>query len=629
VTDQQTVFDHIRAYFGRYKAEWLREELFQLFRQPTYFPELEEPRPTVLVGGRGTGKTTVLKCLSYEGRYELEARDPARVEDAEYVGLYWCIDANRVTAFGGPELPAKSWQRLFAHYLNLEIVGQLCEYAIWFESVTQKLLRIQERDIERVCISLHLSTVGSLADLRDQVDDSLVRLEATVNSIGDGSSSPLSLPSAPIEYMTHALAADTRLKGKLYYILLDEFENLDVNQQQVVNNLIKHGRDRHTLKIGVKKDGWKTKRLLVEGEVLVHPADYDLIDLTDRLTDRAYRDFATEVCNARLQSAFRAAGLSDTDVSLSSSLESLTAEEEARLLGVRRRVDALWPPARGDGEDDDITSSLTDLERFYILTRAGDSRSGFDEEVASLRRDPDAYLANYRSNYRQSLLYAVSQQSGRGVQKYYAGWETLVQVSGSNIRYMVELVERSFSRHRDSGRPISEPISARVQTLACIDVGKKYVHEVQSLDPAGARLTYLLLGLGRFFNVLARSPEGRQPDTTSFVVAPSASSGSNSAISDLLKKAVMHQVLQRRTGTKATSGLEAKEWEYSVHPVFSAFFVIPYQKKRRIHLQADDLLTLSEDVRGGLSKLLADRRITPSSEGPLPGQMTLFESLYG
>src|SRR5688572_2858374 len=118
------IFAAIRSVFGRYKAEWLRSDLFSLFQKPGYFPELEEPRPTALVGGRGTGKTSVLKSLSYIGHYELSGKSTTAVIQASYVGLYWCIDSNRVTAFAGPELEPKQWMRFFGHYVNLEIIAK-------------------------------------------------------------------------------------------------------------------------------------------------------------------------------------------------------------------------------------------------------------------------------------------------------------------------------------------------------------------------------------------------------------------------------------------------------------------------------------------------------------------------
>lgn len=71
--------EQLSQLFGSYKAEWLKEQLYELFSEPEYFPELKTPRPCVLVGGRGTGKTTVLKSLSYEGQFALSGRSPDRI----------------------------------------------------------------------------------------------------------------------------------------------------------------------------------------------------------------------------------------------------------------------------------------------------------------------------------------------------------------------------------------------------------------------------------------------------------------------------------------------------------------------------------------------------------------------
>lgn len=624
----EDVFAAIRSVFGRYKAEWLRSEVFRLFQKPGYFPELEEPRPTALVGGRGTGKTSVLKSLSYVGHYELSGKSTEAVVHASYAGLYWCIDSNRVTAFAGPELEPKQWMRFFGHYVNLELIAQFCQYVLWFEETTGMQVPIPASGLGKVGLSLHLGNVSTIHELSMLVGEALVILEASINSVADLKTTPLSLQGVPIEYMANALTSTGVLSGKLFYIIVDEFENLDEHQQAVFNTLIKHGRDKFAFKIGLKETGWRTKETL-NGETLIHPGDYDLIDLSDRFGNGQYPAFAREVCEARLAHALERSGIPDMPRDITSYLQDLSVDDEARLLGLERRIAPIRSNVSSTKELASAVADMPDLDLYYLYRRAETEDVPLADIIKKYEQDPVRYLASYRENYRQSLLYTISEHSGRGFQKYYAGWTTLTKVSGGNIRYLVEIIERAFELHRTTCNDIRTPVSAKDQTEACIAVGRKYAQEVQALDPQGHKLTFLLLGLGRLLNLLARHSLGRQPDTTSFVLTRPTSRDSDREVDELLRIAVMHQVLRKWPATKLTNQTEAREPEYSVHPVFSAFFVFPYQKKRRIRIAGEDLLLLSVNLKAGLTAILSSAGQADEGLETLPQQLDLFEAAYG
>ena len=93
-------------------------------------------RPCVLVGGRGTGKTTVLRGLSYHGRFELQNKGATSVSAWPYYGMYYRVDTNRVQAIQGPELSETEWVRRFGHYFNLIMCLQVVRFLDWFQSTT-------------------------------------------------------------------------------------------------------------------------------------------------------------------------------------------------------------------------------------------------------------------------------------------------------------------------------------------------------------------------------------------------------------------------------------------------------------------------------------------------------------
>ena len=77
----------LEEVFGSYKAEWLKKDIFKFFTEPSYFPMLKGNYPWVLQGGRGTGKTTVLRGLSYVGQYEIMHSDISAFDENTFIGI--------------------------------------------------------------------------------------------------------------------------------------------------------------------------------------------------------------------------------------------------------------------------------------------------------------------------------------------------------------------------------------------------------------------------------------------------------------------------------------------------------------------------------------------------------------
>ena len=248
--------EQLSKLFGSYKAEWLDEQMFDLFAEPAYLPELATARPCVLLGGRGTGKTTVLRSLSYEGQFALRKKNVADIPNWRFYGFYYRVNTSRVLAFKGPELAEDRWVKVFAHYVNLVLCDLVLEFLQWHQENCPHLPRLSKRVCSRVATSLHLKAATNVDELAESISQSLLEFESYVNNIGDQQSVPLSLQGLPIDTLLIGIRKLDHFKSKLFFFLLDEYENLQDYQQQVLNTSIKHsGGDKHpyTFKVGVKE----------------------------------------------------------------------------------------------------------------------------------------------------------------------------------------------------------------------------------------------------------------------------------------------------------------------------------------------------------------------------------------
>lgn len=619
----------LASIFGLYKAEWLNGQLFSLFSEPSYFPELKTNRPCVLIGGRGTGKTTVLRGLSYQGRFAFSQNDPAEIDSWTQVAMYHRVNPNRVTAFTGPELSAERWTRVFAHYMNLLLCVQLTSFLEWRRDQSGRAIELKGNSLERLCSSLHLDHANSLTQLSTLLDRALIDFEACINNIADGTLPQLSAQGAPIDIYTTELAKLHAFEQTQFIFLIDEYENFLDYQQIVANTLIKHSEGPYTFKIGVRELGWRKRETLNENERLVHPADYHLIDISEQFDHSRFKAFASKVCAAR----FAAKSQPETPAvegGIEALFPGISESDEAELLGVDSVIsDAKHDiEASGDTALQSQASELTGLELFFLWHWSSSAQAS-DSFINNLREyltGAEQWVTRY-GNYKYSYLFAI-RKGKRGVRKHYAGWDTFCRLACGNIRYLLELVHQSvLLLNSDTLPPMG--IDAKTQTKAAEAVGKKNLGELEGVSVDGARLTKLLLSLGRIFEVMAGDPTGHTPEVTQFEVTPpevDCQDVSESDIDKLLRAAVMHLALVRRPGSKLTDESDTRAFDYMMHPIFAPFFVFSHRRKRKMKLKPAQLLGMIETPAATIREVLAEAG--RSEEPPLPDQLELFQGFY-
>lgn len=625
----QSLEEQLSELFGSYKAEWLKEHMFDLYTEPSYFPELTTSRPCMLLGGRGTGKTTVLRSMSYEGQFVLQGRNAEQIPNWKYYGLYYRVNTNHVTAFTGPELPVERWKRVFAHYINLVCCDLVVHFLEWYYLLCPQLPVLTSADCRRVTTSLHLPDAGDLANLAARIAEARTQFEAYINNIADDAVLPLSMQGAPIDTMLAVLQNLPQLKGKDFFFLIDEYENLEDYQQQVINTLIKHSGQLYSFKVGVKELGWRCRTTLNPNEQLISPSDYVRIRIAEKLDGERFITFAQKVCNERIHRLRLPHG---TPLEITQLLPRLTEEREAEILDqegsglARKAAQNLQEIALPESRQ--LLQNMTLLEKYFIAFWA----SGHSQTLEEAWKD---YLQNRKSweeryhNYGHTALYTLKRGKS-GIQKYYAGWDVLAHMSAGNIRYLLELVDQVLLRHIQAGGNLQQAVSPECQTHASQQVGKKNLSELEGLSVQGAQLTKLLLGLGRIFQTMAADPAGHVAEVTHFHVSDPANGeppAFTNQVTSLLNAAVMHLALLRFPGSKLSDETDTRDYDYMVHPIFSAFFVFSYRRKRKITLSGKQLVGLVNEPRRTIREILATTdRFT---DEPLPDQLQLFQGFYG
>lgn len=613
----------IAATVGVFRAEYLTgAEFFRLMERPDYWAQLEGRRACFLIGGRGTGKTTALRALAFEGQAARHGVDTARWDT---IGFYWRVDTSVVTAFRGSRVDEEEWKRIFAHFVNLRLMRSVLEFVRWQDSQGLPAIKADRFALELASVALGMDAALDLVSFDSALSLASVRFEAQVNSGGGaGSGSTLSILGAPLRHLLAAIRADERYANHFFTFAIDEYENLAAYQQRVLNTLIKHAGDAdYTFKVGVKEKGVIDRSTLHPAEYLSEPADYKTVRVERSLKEQGFEEFAARVVNDRL-AEFNEARVVD----VRALFPELSDEAEAELLGAQKRRADVRSELEAEG------ASVEELELFDQMPLLGACMVGYWAQ--SKRRSLRAVLQdsvtapeqwkNRLNNYGFAMLFTLRNRVS-GTRKLYAGWSVLTQMADGNIRHLLALVAEALTRHVIGGNDLTTPVSAQLQTLAAEQVGERAVFELAGLHARGSEMMRLALSLGRIFGVMAADPYGHTPEVTQIRVDRSGLADGTS-LDDLLGAAVMHSAVIGFPGDKnsARSG-DTKEHDYELHPVFSAFFVYSYRSKRRISLAGHDILALaSATPQGTVAKILRRNARNPSSD--LPPQLELLTEFF-
>ena len=612
--------------FSGYRAEWIEEDIFDLFTEPSYFPQLTTSHPCFLIGGRGTGKTTALRCMSYQGQAALGGADQQHVSDWPYFGMYHRINTNRVRAFDGPELQPTDWTRLFGHYINLEFCESLLGFLDWYALRHKDASTLSMGSLKLIATALHLEIPTTAAELGERLELSKLQFEAAINNVAGGMPMPpISLQGAPIDLLVREIKRLPQFSNKSFFFLIDEYENLSPRQQRVVNTLIKHCGGLYSFKVGVRELGLRDRSTLNEREQLRSPADYRLIDIAAELQGR-FEEFASAVCDRRLRRIVDTVGVQPA---VSVLLPGVSAEEEARNLGVEAAVLAALREMGQNAVCGDRfrtwAAEVEPLEVFVLLSRARAEGRTVADKLSDVLANPPKWTEQY-GNYKHALLFAI-RRGKRGIRKHFAGWRVFCLLAASNVRFLLELVDQALERHLDSGRDLLEPVPVDVQTRAAQETGQRNLRELEGLSLSGAKLMRLLLGLGRVFQVMAEDPVGHTPEVNQFHLSANVGdSGLRERVEVLLAEGIMHLALLRYPGSKLQNETDIRQFDYAVHPIFSAVFGFSHRRKRKIELSDRDLCELVDRPTEAIREIIG--RQNRGIDESLPEQMELFANFY-
>jgi len=604
---------------------WIQPQI--LFERQAVGVDLTGNIPVLLEGGRGTGKTMLLKFMSNEvqvKKYLSEHENGTNfLEDTSYIGVYYRFDGPSLSSFADRYAEDVIWETLFKHYFEI-VIGQkyiamvlnLKKHGcLSFDSNSEKnivldILRLINPDYDS---KEENGTLESLTPLLQKMADKVFQFinELPLSKNLKFKSRPIISSGKLIFGIPHVFAGRiSKFRNKNIIILLDEYENLLSQQQKIVNTLIKHVKHPTTFRIGTRLHGFKTFDTLNKGEFLMEDADYRKILFEDILLshDKKYKDLLKKVAKKRLESApeFKESGLLD----ISEWLGNLSPVEEAlnvvgnlqkenlnitkykEMKHIKEIINEFKKRNISEVEIDKLLPKLIYLknpliEMLNLLLLRRDYKTTdvvklFVSYINDKKGNPEykKYNELYNKNDMALLFQLISLY--RPKQKMYAGFNAFSMLSSGIIRNFLELCYQSFNISLFSeGKELlkEKQIPFKNQTEGAEIRAEKFFETIERIPEYGNEIKSLVRSLGAVFSAWHKDPRLKEPEVTYFCVDKTSLSDEARRILDT---AVQWSVLQEKVPMKGKTSAEPLLDVYALNHILAPYFKISYRLRGRI-----------------------------------------------
>jgi len=593
--------------FAINRAEHLGEDLYQYFAGANLLGGLLSGKSLVLQGGRGSGKTMYFMYHSYESKkrehYDDKCKRSRILEKETILGVYFKAEPDLVTGFRRKDRNEDWWLKVFGHYFNVTICRAICHIAIDLKESDLATFNSESKICRSICKIFGRSvndplTLQHIEDLLETAEDEILLY---INNIDKLPEPIISHHSRGMRHLVEMLITDMNKGNLTFHVFVDEFENLELYQQRLINTLIKNPTRYLVFDIGVRKNGFKTPNTLAENEQISPDNDYRPFDLEEEISGNNYDALIKEICSKRLHTVYELRKCQNKDYRLQVDhyLGSYDISTEVNLIVSDRakprylkEIEAQLSKTSDRQKRKKLLDILTRdtnpiINRLnLVLLLQGKSADLIAKELEKFKRGRISKYSDWLHNYELGVVFLLCGDYRQ--RKKYFGYDTYLQLSSGIPRYFIQLCSYAFEYAHGEDKfnfGIDDKISISAQDKAAHHLSVSKIDEIDTYPPFGHKLKRLTLVLGRVFEQLHKRPRISEPEPNHFhtdcdTILPSSK--------EVLDSGIMWAIFQQRPLTKIKSAKQPRGYEYHLNHVYAPYFEISYRRKRRLDIAPDD-----------------------------------------
>lgn len=589
-------------------------------RSESPFFKPASPMATILLGGKGSGKTHLLRYYSFPVqalRYTDSSDWTRKLVQDGYIGIYTRAGGLEASRFSGKGVSQEKWLEVFTYYVELwlaqrllnvvtRLAGHVPELRARERTVVQRC--IQQFDTDTECVPCSFESLAAEVQRRRRDLDSEVsevvfsnRLRPQIDC-GRGSLI-FGIPQVVSDQVPSC-------NGLTFCFHIDEYENFTSWQQEYFNTLLRERQPPVTFRVGARLYGMKTYTTLSDNEELKDGSEYDKLRLDNFLRQNAksYKHFAKELLHRRistwageravrdLEDYFRhsARSVDPVDPTLPSRTSSL---REGPAHVIRRNL-------KGVATDFDIETIFSSLSyrRSAVVERAAvyafyqeyaRGRSDLLQIAREIERMKLSALSDRRNHLNKLLLHFGddfrAQLFRTRRQRFIPtlSLDAIITMSEGLPRVFLTIMKHIFSwAEFERGTLVLPEISLVARRRGVLEAARWFQHDMPQAGSEGEAIVMCVSRVAELFRINRYSDK---PTECSLIAFSTPIEGLSDVSRSRLRESEHRSFLIRLPSGERDRSLKQVRPKYQLNKLLCTMFDLPIARRGTARLKADDV----------------------------------------
>ena len=589
------------------------------------------PMPMFILGGKGSGKTHLMRYFSYPLQCIRYGSDViAGLQRDKYIGIYLRCGGLNSARFKGKGQSEDTWADVFAYDVELWLSQLVLTTVLDAVGKDPQFQAVEARIVADISAFIHFgerTMPATLSGLCASLKEFQKALDAAVNNSAITRTLPVDIAVTRGDLIfgipRTVVAAFPRLQDCLFLYLIDEFENLSETQQKYLNTLLRERQSPCSFKIGSKLYGVRTYSTYSADEENKEGSEFETLRLDRLLRENVhYEDFAKRLIAKRLAEFNRlplaSASLDAITASLAECFEEpqksrLSEAETAYVIDkyrgrerpyfkkVRQYLEQGYKAksAQGLRRSSDIDTivnvlacpdyPLLEKANLFLLYREWNSKRNLVEAAQKIATECQAYIKgdDAKGRYQKMLSYfkadLLAQLYRETDQKQrYVGLATFIDASCGLPRILLIILKHVFAWATFNGeRPFrGSPISIRSQQAGVLEAAEWFYRDARMIGRDGQSVMDAISRLGTLFRGIRYSEKPSECSCSTFSADLSRSSEVTRHLIDLAEK----WSLLIDVGGQRDRNTERVDKKYQLNRVLSPRWDLPVYRRGALAL---------------------------------------------